>query len=98
MRGCLATEVTDSACGPGPLHSKIGAVDEKDLKRLLDANVLEIQRHFDVTAERLEKKVELVVEAVAQLDEKRERDTEEMRQEMRRGFADTQAMIKFSHE
>jgi hypothetical protein len=34
---------------------------------------------------------------VALLDEKVDREAASIRDEMRRGFADTQAMIKFSH-
>lgn len=55
----------------------------------------ETRRHFDVVAERLETKIEAVAERVASVDEKLDRETTEIRDEMRLGFADTQAMIKF---
>ena len=57
----------------------------------------ETRRHFEVIAERLEKKIDAVAESVAIVDEKLDRETADIREEMRRGFADTQAMIKFSH-
>jgi hypothetical protein len=72
-------------------------MDEDAIKRLLEAQSGDLRRHFDVTAERFERKVELVAEAVTQLDEKVDRRLGEMNQAMLSGFAETQAMIKFSH-
>lgn len=54
-------------------------------------------RHFDVVAERLDKKIDLVAETVALLDEKMTREIASVRDEMRHGFTETQAMIKFSY-
>lgn len=71
-------------------------MDESALKQILESAV-ETRRHFDVTAERIEKKVELLAEGVAHVDQGRRRDTESLREDMKRGFSDTQAMIKFSH-
>lgn len=91
------------------------AVEDNDLKRLLEANNAELlgrfdssveglkksgeetRRHFDVTAERLENKIQLIAETLANLDEKHERRFDEIGERMERGFAETQAMIKFSH-
>ena len=70
---------------------------DEDLRRLFDGAVTEMRRHFDVTAERLEKRIDLVAESVVRLDQKLDRTAADIRDEMRRGFADTQAMIKFSH-
>jgi chaperonin cofactor prefoldin len=75
---------------------------------LLDANATETRQHFDdvaatmgrhfeVAAEGLENKIQLVAEAVARVDEKLDRTAADIREEMRRGFGETQAMIKFSH-
>jgi hypothetical protein len=50
-------------------------------------------RHFDVVAERLDKKIDLVAETVALLDEKVTREIASVRDEMRHGFTETQAMI-----
>ena len=57
----------------------------------------ETRRHFDVVAERLENRIDAVAESLAVFDEKFERRVDEVEQRMERGFADTQAMIKFSH-
>lgn len=46
---------------------------------------------------RLEQRLDLVGEGVVRLDQKLDRTTADFRDEMRRGFADTQAMVKFSH-
>jgi enoyl-[acyl-carrier-protein] reductase (NADH) len=54
-------------------------------------------RHFDTVAERLDKKIDLVAETVAYLDEKMTREIGSVRDEMRHGFIETQAMIKFSY-
>ncbi|MDP9359954.1 MAG: hypothetical protein M3P29_00735 [Acidobacteriota bacterium] len=59
---------------------------DDDLKRLLDgmqqentAAHVETRRHFDVTAERLEKKMEAIAESVANVDEKLDRKTKTSR-------------------
>ena len=54
----------------------------------------ETRRHFDVSTEELKKEVRVVAEAVAQFDEKMDREIESAREERRRGFAETQAMIQ----
>lgn len=92
--------------------SKISAMNENDLKRLLDANaaetrahfekkldssVAEMRRHFDVTAERLENKFQIIAETAAQFDDKFDRKIDDLEERMERGFVETQAMIKFSH-
>ena len=58
---------------------------------------VETRRHFEVTAERLETKFDTLAETVAHLDERLTREDADIRAEMRSGFAETQAMIKFSH-
>ena len=57
----------------------------------------ETRRYFDIVTEATRHEIRLVAEAVALVDEKLEREATDIRQEMRTGFADTQAMIKFSH-
>jgi iron uptake system EfeUOB component EfeO/EfeM len=57
----------------------------------------ETRRHFDVVAERLERRIDAVAESVTVLDEKLDRRIDDVEQRMDRGFAETQAMIKFSH-
>src|SRR5437870_4632250 len=70
---------------------------DDELRRLFETTASDMRRHFDVTAERLEKRIDLVGEAVVRVDQKLDRTATDIRDEMRRGFADTQAMIKFSH-
>lgn len=73
---------------------------DEDLKRLVEKNAAETRQHFDVVAERLEKKIELLAEGLLHVDEKISRvdgKVDTIEEKMRLGFADTQAMIKFSH-
>ena len=57
----------------------------------------ELHRHLDIHAESVQTKFDLLAEGQAALSEKLEREASDIRDEMRRGFAETQAMIKFSH-
>jgi hypothetical protein len=63
----------------------------------VDVRFAELHRHFDVVTEATKHEVRLVAESVAQVKEELNRETNALRQEMSRGFAETQAMIKFSH-
>jgi hypothetical protein len=72
-------------------------MNDDELKRLLETNSAEIRRHFDVSAEAVKREVRIVAEAVSHLDQKVDREAGDTRDEMRRGFTETQAMIKFSH-
>jgi len=45
-----------------------------------------MRRHFDVTAERFEKRIDLVGEAVVRVDQKLDRTAADVRDEIRRGF------------
>ncbi len=56
----------------------------------------ETRRHFDVVAEAIRRDVQLVAEGFGQLSSRLDRETADLREEMKRGFAETQAMIKFS--
>jgi hypothetical protein len=57
----------------------------------------ETRRLSNVTAEGLRQEIRLVAESVLKVDEKLDRTAEEIRSEMRHGFSETQAMIKFSY-
>src|ERR1700693_5054789 len=70
---------------------------DDEVKALFERAVGEIRRHFDVTAERLEGRIDLVDEALTRLDEKLDRSVDRLDQKIERTAADTQAMIKFSH-
>ncbi|HEU4889668.1 MAG TPA: hypothetical protein VFV49_17415 [Thermoanaerobaculia bacterium] len=81
---------------------------DEEMKRFLEAT----RQHFDETADRLTSEnrhffeisteatrheIGLIAEKVTWLDEKFDRHAAESEDRMQRGFADTQAMIKFSH-
>ena len=85
---------------------------DDELKRLLDTGTAEVRsafetiaarlasenrQYFDASTEAVNGEIQLVAEAVATLDEKGARQYDELREEVRRGFSETQAMIKFSH-
>ncbi|MBW3671196.1 MAG: hypothetical protein KY432_05925 [Acidobacteria bacterium] len=57
----------------------------------------ETRRHFDTVAERFDVKIESVAELIAAVDQKLDREGADIREEMRRGFSESQAMIRFSH-
>ncbi len=57
----------------------------------------ENRQYFEVAAEAFKHQVQLIAEKVIGVTEELRRETFDIRQEMRTGFADTQAMIKFSH-
>ena len=73
---------------------------DEELKRLIEGTASETRRHFEVVAEGIEKKVEFLAEAMSMVDAKVETvdaKVETLRADMNKGFADTQAMIRFSH-
>ncbi len=81
---------------------------DDELKRLLtqqteeirahfDRAIEESRRHFDVSAEGLRQEIQVVTEAVTGVDRKVESEAGRLDEKLERGFAETQAMIKFSH-
>lgn len=68
-----------------------------ELRSHVDESAIETRRHVDVRIEHLDSKIELVAESVLVLGEKLDRVAEDIRDEMRRGLADTQALVKFSY-
>ena len=75
----------------------VDSMTDEELKRLLDGAVGEMRRHFDVSLERVRDEGRLVAEGLTAVGQKLDRTGSDMREEMRRGFAETQSMIKFSH-
>jgi ubiquinone biosynthesis protein UbiJ len=57
----------------------------------------ELRQHFDVHAEDVRARFELAAEGLQSLSDKLDRETADIRDEMRRGFTETQSMMKFSH-
>src|SRR4051812_16074385 len=74
------------------VENRIGALDKK-----IDDTAAETRRQFGAVLEHSDRRFERLAEAVALLDEKVDRKTADLEQRMELGFADTQAMIKFSH-
>ena len=72
-------------------------VSDDDLKNLFVTHSTEIRRHFDVAVERMDKRFDLLSEAVTQLDRKLDRTADRLDEKIERTAAETQAMIKFSH-
>lgn len=77
---------------------------DEELERLLEAirqeNKVaheETRRHFDTIAEGLHSRIQLTTESVGTLDAKLEREIGRLEEKVGTGFAETQAMIKFSH-
>ena len=68
-----------------------------ETRQLFEKTAKELRLHFDVTAEEMKHEVQLVAERVIMVDERLTREAADIRAAMNQGFADTQAMIKFSH-
>src|SRR5688572_12529365 len=68
------------------------AMDE-ELKNLIESTAVETRRQFEVVAERLETKIEIVAEGVLACNERIERLASDIADE----FNDVRSMIKFSH-
>lgn len=73
------------------------AETRRDFRETAGRVTAENRQYFEITVERLEKRFDMLAESVASVDEKLDRKTEELEERMERGFAETQAMIKFSH-
>jgi len=81
------------------IDNRFDAVDKRfeAIDKKVDDTATVLRRHAGVLAEDADKKLDFVVEALALLDEKLDRKTAALEERMDLGFADTQAMIKFSH-
>ena len=73
-------------------------MDEADFQCLRDATAAEMREHMDTTMESLIGKLQLVIDILAQLDAKIERNAERLMEEMRQGFAETRALFGFPLE
>lgn len=69
----------------------------EETRKYVDASAAETRREFHVVAEQQDKKIQFLAEAIATVDEKLERRIDGLEAEMKREFADTRSMIKFSH-
>ncbi|HEX3576971.1 MAG TPA: hypothetical protein VHY33_00290 [Thermoanaerobaculia bacterium] len=68
-----------------------------DLKKHVDETAKQLKHDFHIIAEEMRTDVQRVAEGVLMLNEKLDRETADIRAEMREGFAETQGMLRFSH-
>jgi hypothetical protein len=73
--------------------NRISAENRETVNRISTEN----REYFEVAREGFTHQVELIAEKVIGVTEELRRETADIRLEMRTGFADTQAMIRFSH-
>ncbi len=71
-------------------------IDDAATKAATEATDMS-RKQFEAVSERLEAKIDGLSEGLVNLNQMLDRTAEDIRSEMRTGFADTQAMIKFSH-
>jgi uncharacterized small protein (DUF1192 family) len=72
-------------------------MDEHQLASLIEASAAETRRHFDVATEELKREIQIAAEGLAHLGTRLDREVGNLREEVNRGFIETQAMIKFSY-
>jgi chromosome segregation ATPase len=68
-----------------------------ELKQHIDKTAAQVKLHFDLTVEDMRTDVQRVADGVLMVNEKLDREAADIRAEMRQGFADTQAMLRHSH-
>ena len=88
----LQGQIRQVAEGVSAVDAKIDRVDAK-----IDREVAEVKRHSGVIADGLQSQIRLVAEGVALVDSKIDREVGGLRGEIRTEFAETKAMIRFSH-
>jgi uncharacterized protein YceH (UPF0502 family) len=71
-------------------------VSDEDTQKLLAA-IEDTRRHFDVSSEATRHEIRLVAEGLVNLGERVSREIGRLDEKMDQGFANTQAMIRFSH-
>ncbi len=81
------------------VDKRLDGVDKRleALDKKIDDTKAEMRLHFDATAEDLRGRLDLHAEGFANLNEKMDRVKADTDVRMALSFADTQAMIKFSH-
>jgi len=77
------------------------AVAHEETRRVLRAEIAaahhDSRLHVESTVDRMHPKLDLLVDGIRNVDEKLDREAADIRAEMRQGFADTHALIRFSH-
>jgi hypothetical protein len=75
----------------GEMQSQVG-----ELRGEMRAQREEMERHFGVVVEYFDSRYDLLAEGIMNLNEKMDRNDAAIRDEMRQGFADTNALIRFA--
>lgn len=73
---------------------------DEELKKLIESTAAETRRHFEVVAERLESKIDIVSEGVLSANEqimRLETKVDGLATDLANEFDDVRSMIKFSH-
>ncbi len=73
---------------------------DEELKKLIESTAAETRRHFEVVAERLESKIDIVSEGVVSANERitrLETKVDDVATDLANEFDDVRSMIKFSH-
>jgi uncharacterized protein (DUF885 family) len=68
-------------------------MEMEDQSQLLN----ELKRHFDIVAESLESKIQLVAEGVVNVDQKLDRRFDALKQEIEKESEETRALIRLSY-
>lgn len=100
-RGLLRAEMAAAHAETRRVLRTESAAAHEETRGLLRAEMTaahaETRLHFDSTIDRFESKFDLLAEGIKNIDEKLDREAADIRAEMRQGFADTHALIRFSH-
>ena len=80
-------------------NSRFEQIDSRfeEMQRRNDEAHAETRRHFDVAQEAMHGQIQLLAEKVTMVDDRLTREAADIRTEMRQGFAETHALIKFSY-
>jgi tetrahydromethanopterin S-methyltransferase subunit G len=83
----------------GRMDARFEQIDARldETNRRIETTSAELRHQFEIAAEHTDSKFERLVEVIALLDEKIDRRTNGIEEEMRRGFADTHALIESSY-
>jgi septal ring factor EnvC (AmiA/AmiB activator) len=68
-----------------------------ELKQHIDKTAAQMKLDFGTTAEAMRTDVQRVADGVLMVNAKLDREAADIRAEMRQGFAETQALLRFSH-
>jgi chromosome segregation ATPase len=81
------------------VDERFGEADARaaGLKQHIDNIAVQMKMDFGIAVEAMRTDVQRVADGVLMVNEKLDRETADIRAEMRQGFAETQALLRFSH-